>query len=43
MNHILRFLELETLRFACTPVFWTDDGGVFCMQPMQAREMCVAG
>jgi hypothetical protein len=41
--HILHFLELETLRFSCTPILWTDEDGVLIMQPMDAREMTVAG
>jgi len=42
-QHIQRFLELETLRFSCTPIFWCVLDGVFIMQLMDAREMTVAG
>lgn len=43
MNLVLRFLELETLRFACTPVIWRENGFLMTMWPMQAREMQDAG
>lgn len=43
MNYILRFLELEALRFACTPVYWSECDNVIIAQTMDAREMEWAG